>query len=179
MFPLIALCLAFLFLATVLYAGSSLASWYPTSSRDYNTIAKHAALKKGQTLLEIGCGDGRVCFELARRFPNSTIYGIELSYGLYVLCKLKAWAYGQRNVQFLFGNALKRNLASYDVIYVYGLPKTVNGPLKQMLLQTTKEAVRIISYTFEIKNWPGRAKKYPKQSEGWVYVYQKNSHPTK
>jgi precorrin-6B methylase 2 len=171
MFLLILLIVATLFLLTILYAGSSLAPWYPTSSKDYTTIATTAALQPGEQLLEIGCGDGRVCLALARAFPDSAIFGIELSYGLYLLCKFKAWIFGIKNTRFMFGNALQHSIKPYDVIYIYGLPKTVNGTIKQKLIDEMKPSTRLVSYTFEIKDWPGAMQKYEKEDGGWIYVY--------
>lgn len=84
------------------YAGLSLAPWVPTKKRDIVRLQDILTLQSEQSFLEIGCGDARVCRAIADKFPENTIYGIELAFPIFFLGYIKHIFFPQKNLILLF-----------------------------------------------------------------------------
>jgi|SRR3989344_2505975 len=151
--------LALVFVAVLipsLVANFSLAYWSPTRRKDLPRVNRLAALKPGQIFIDLGCGDGRVCHYIAAHNPDSRVIGVEISWALYLLAQARRLFFLHRNLTIRFGNAFKQDLSGADVIYFYGLPESIKQKLKPKILAEAPTGSRIISYSFEVKDWPGR-----------------------
>lgn len=137
--------------------GLSIAPWLPIRKRDLKRINALAELKSGQLFYELGCGDGRVCFHLAKRNPQTKIIGIESVAYLYFWTKVKARFLGYENVEIKFGDALKQDLSRADAIYVFATPRSINHQLKNKFEKELKKNARAISYSFAIDEWKGQS----------------------
>jgi precorrin-6B methylase 2 len=157
------------------YAWLSLAPWVPTKKDDLKRIDKLAKLKKGQTFLDMGCGTGTVCAYIAKRNPKSRVIGIELAWPIYLFTKIKTAFSGPKNLEIVFGNALKYDIKKIDVIYVFGLTGTVNKKIKRKILKEMNQKAKLISYVFKIKDWEnGKTIKHKENDKTYsLYVYQK------
>ncbi len=149
----------------------SLAPFVPTRSSDLERIAKILDLKKWEKFLEIGAGTAKVSLFLGKRFPESQITGIELSPFFYILAKVRVWFFGTKNVDILFGDALKKDLWIYDVLYVFGLPETISRKLAPKLLREMKTHSRFFSYCFEMTSSDFLQKKH-KESPEILAIYE-------
>lgn len=166
--------LTLLFLVPIVIAAVSLAPWVPTKARDLERINDLANLQSGQQFLEMGAGDGRVCAYIARRNPEVKVIGIELALWLYLYAKIKYLLQGPENLTFKFGNVLKHDISTYDVIYVFGIPETVNKKIKAKISQEMKVGAKLISYVFVIDDWPGMKTEHQmNKGEARITVYQK------
>ena len=160
-------------LVSIVFAWFSLAPWVPTLSKDLKRINKIAKLKPGQTFLELGCGDGRVCSYIARQNPKAKVIGIELAFPFYVFTKLRVALCGPKNVQIVFGDALKYDISDIDVLYVFGLMETVNKKIKQKIDKQMKPKAKLISYVFAMQKWSGKETKYKEgKNISGIYVYE-------
>ena len=61
----------------------------------------HDTLKKGGTFLDVACGTGEIMYRLAKRYPKSEFYGIDLSPEM--IKKAKEKANGAKNLIFQAG----------------------------------------------------------------------------
>jgi cyclopropane fatty-acyl-phospholipid synthase-like methyltransferase len=136
----------------VLRSSLSLAPWVPTRKRDYQRVAAVVDIKPGERLVEAGCGDGRVAVYLARHFPEATVVGYELSVVLFLWARWRAWRAALPNLTIRFGDVLKQDLSSFDVVYVYGLTRTVNQKLLPKLKTELRPGARLVSYAFSIQS---------------------------
>ena len=153
-------------------AGLSLAPWVPTRKKDFERVNRCAALKKGETFIEVGCGDARVCTYIAQKNPEAKVIGIELSWVMYVLSLMQVKLSTVKNVKILHANALKFDLSDADVVYFYALHDTFNLRLKPKLLKELKKGARIVSYAFSLDDWPGKyTKDKPTKKDGAIHVY--------
>lgn len=150
------LIIAFILIFSTLF-GLSIAPWLPIRKRDLERVNILAALKPGQLFYELGCGDGRVCFYLAKRNPQAKIVGIESVAYLYFWTKIRAWFLGYENVEIRFGDALKQDLSRADAIYVFATPRSINRQLKKKFEKELKKNARAISYSFAINEWRGQS----------------------
>ena len=157
------------------YAWISLAPWVPTAKKDLERINKIADLKPGQTFLEIGCGNGRVCTYIAKENPENKIIGIELAFPFYLFVKIKTALFGPGNLEVIFGDALKFDISKVDSIYVFGLIETVNGVLKRKIEKEMPPNSKFISYVFSMKEWDGVQATYGGDKERKIHAYAKET----
>lgn len=158
---------------SAIYAWFSLAPWVPTNLSDLKKINAIAHLKKGQTFVELGCGNGRVCGFIAKHNPEASVVGVELAFVMYLITRIRVALFGPRNLRVVFGDALKYDISDADVLYVYGLTKTVNARLKSKILHEMKSGAVFISYVFALKKWPGKSQTYTGKRNFNIHVYSK------
>jgi len=120
---------------------------------------KLAGLKKGQILIDLGCGDGRSLIIAAREFGAKGI-GIERSPYCFLKSKLNVFLSGQRNIKILFGDIQKyeKEIKKADVIYVY-LLNSVLGKIENWLFSSIGVNTKIISLAFSFPNFRPRKTK--------------------
>ncbi len=138
------------------------APYLPTLSPQVVAALKLADLQPGQTLLELGCGDGKVLIAAARQGIH--VVGYELN----PILALIAWARTRRyrrQVRVVWGNFWRRDWPATDAIFVFLLPRYMTK-LDQRITQTVSKPVKLISFAFDV---PGR--KITKQVAG-VYLYR-------
>lgn len=121
-----------------------------------------AGLKKGETLVDLGCGDGRSLIIAVREFGAKGI-GIERSPYCYLKSKLNVFLSGQKNIKILFGDIQKydREVSNADVIYVY-LLNSVLKKIEDWIFSTMGSDTKIVSLAFKFPN-----RKPSQTSETW------------
>lgn len=114
---------------------------------------KLAGLKKGQTLIDLGCGDGRSLIIAAREFGAKGI-GIERSPYCFLKSKFNVFLSGQSNIKILFGDIQKyeKDLKKADVIYVY-LLNSVLAKIEDWLFSSIGANTKIVSLAFSFPNF--------------------------
>lgn len=119
-------------------------------------------LKKGQTLLELGCGDGRVLLEAASRGYKSV--GIELNLLLVIIALWRTRRYRDR-VRVMWGNYWAMTWPPSDGVFTFLIDSFM--PKLDERMQTY--GGRLASVAFRV---PGRTVK--KQQDGvFLYDYDK------
>jgi len=78
----------FLLLCSFAYAAWSAAPWVPTKKHDVERARNLLALRAGETVYELGCGDARMCLALAQ--DGARAVGIELSFLQWLAAKIRA-----------------------------------------------------------------------------------------
>lgn len=127
----------------VLFYG---APYLPTHRKQAATALDMLDLKKGQTLYELGCGDGRVLKEAAKRGINCV--GYELNPILVVFAWFYTFRY-RRLVKVVWGNFWKADLAPADGIFVF-LIKRFMVKLDKKIVAEGSEGVKLVSYAFKV-----------------------------
>ena len=99
--------------AAVLLVG---APYLPTLTPQVQTAFQLLRLQKGQTLLELGCGDGKVLVAAAQ--AGYTAVGIELNPVLFVVSWLRTRRY-RRQVRVLWGDFWRVRWPEADAVFVF------------------------------------------------------------
>jgi hypothetical protein len=140
------------------------APYLPTLTKQTEIAMDLAGLQSGQTMLELGCGDGKVLIAAAKRGIN--VVGYELNPLLVIVCRLRTRRY-RKLVTVKWGNFWTQPWPPAGVIFVFLLEKHMEK-LDNKIVQYKHKPVKLVSFAFEM---PGRA--LTLQRAG-VYVYTYN-----
>lgn len=136
--------------------------YVPTLRRNLETALDLLELKPGQTMLELGSGDGRVLIAAAKRGVN--VIGIELSPIWFVVSWLRTRRYRQR-VRLICGNYFMVGWPPAEAIFTFMIPRQMAQLDRRIERWRGKRQVRLASFGFKI---PG--KKAAKVQNG-VFLY--------
>ena len=152
------LCLAMLGFGVGAILG---APYLPILRRDSERLLAMAQLKPGSTLIDLGCGDGRMLKLAAKQGIRSI--GYEINPLLYVVSLIVTWP-ERRLVTIHLGNYWNARLPKAETIYVFLLDRYM-PKLATKLAKECDPDVHLISYIFEI---PG-AKAIQASNNTFVY----------
>ncbi|MEW5826592.1 MAG: class I SAM-dependent methyltransferase [Candidatus Bipolaricaulota bacterium] len=159
--------------ASLLWVGWNLtldALWQPTDRVTVRRLLLLAAVKTGERVVDLGCGDGRIVVAAARDFgANAT--GVEID------PFRVAWAWvaialagvlGRARVAW--GNMYAFDVSQADVVILF-LSATSNFKLQERIRRELRPGARVVSYYHPIWGWEpdliGEARDgYP------IYVYR-------
>jgi len=136
----------------------------PSSDEKLRIMLQLAKAKKGEKIIDIGCGDGKILFALAKK--GYKVEGIEINPILVKRCQKRI---KQLNLEELV-SVSKKNLwsldfADYDLLFLYGTSYIMLG-LEKKLQKELKPGARIVSNQFKFPNW----KSAKKEKEVMLYV---------
>ena len=154
-------------LAAVVFVGFTFviafgAPFLPTLSPQVGRALDLIDLKPGETLLELGSGDGRVLMAAAARGLN--VVGYELNPFLVLYSWLRTRRY-RRQVKIVWRNFWKVDWPPAEGIFVFLLNPYMKR-LDKKITQEMSKNVKVVSFAFHI---PGR--KPAKESNG-LYLYK-------
>jgi cyclopropane fatty-acyl-phospholipid synthase-like methyltransferase len=112
-------------------------------------------LKPGQTVYDLGCGDGRFLKEAAKRGYRAV--GYELNPLVFAYAWLTTRRY-RRRIKVKYGNFWKADLSKADAVFVFLLDKYMSK-LDDKLKKSGKH-FKLASHTFKIPGKKIIAKKY-------------------
>jgi SAM-dependent methyltransferase len=139
------------------------APYLPTMQKKRQEALKLLDLKPGQTLLDLGCGDGRMLADAAKLGINAV--GYEINPILYIAAKIINWPH-KRKVKIVYANYWKVKWPPVDGIYVFLLQKYMPALDKKII--EYNHNIRLVSYAFEI---PGK-KPAVKKNALHLYIYK-------
>ena len=173
----------YVLLALFLFLGEAfaqdaekLAPYYPTPDTIVEKMLELGALKPGETMYDLGSGDGRIVIMAAQKFRARAV-GVELDRDLCKIStdkirKLKL----EKDAEIINGDLLKQDYSSADLVTVYLLPGFIDK-VQPLLDAQLKKGARIISHDFEFKNWtPEKVVNVADDGEGrshTLFLYRK------
>jgi SAM-dependent methyltransferase len=137
--------------------------YVPTLRRNMESALELLDLKPGQTVLDLGSGDGRVLIAAAKRGVHAV--GIELSPVLFVISWLRTRRY-RKHVRIIWGNYFASQWPPADAIFTFMIPRQMATLDARIEDWRGSKPVRLASFAFTI---PG---KRPKAFQGGVYLYE-------
>lgn len=125
-----------------------------------------ARVKKSDTVYDLGCGDGRILIEAAKRYGARGV-GIDINPD-----RIREAQEGARRegvselLSFRIGDLYDVDLQDATLVTLYLLPE-VNLKLRPKLQKQLRPGARIVSHTFDMGDWkPNQA-----QSSGGETIY--------
>lgn len=138
------------------------APYLPTLKKQIQTSLDLLDLKPGETMLELGCGDGRVLIAAAERGIHAV--GYELNPYLAAVCWLRTRRYrGQTRI--VWGDYWRAEWPAAHGIYGFILAKYMKK-LDTKIMQQRTQPRRLVSFAFEI---PG---KKPSRTKDGLFLYE-------
>lgn len=129
-----------------------LAPYVPSPQVVVERMLEAANLKPGETVYDLGCGDGRILITAAREFKAKGV-GIELSADLVRQAQDQVNRMGLQNrVSIMQGDLLTADLRGADVVTLYLLTSS-NERLKPLFEKSLRPGARVVSHDFAIRGW--------------------------
>lgn len=135
--------------------------YVPTHEKVVTAMLKMAAVKEGDTVYDLGCGDGRIVITAVKEFKAKRGLGIDFNPDRLKDCEArikeeKLTAAQIKQLTFKQGDVLKMTADDFkgvDVVTLYLLPD-VNKRLKPILLEGLKPGARVVSHDFDMgEDW--------------------------
>ena len=141
--------------------------WVPTREKRIRKALQLAKLQPGETLYDLGAGDGRVLLIAAREFGASAV-GIEIGPVQCALGWLRIWFSGSRHkVRIRCANYYKSDVSNADVIFVYATSSQTSR-LLPLLERQLRPGARVVSIAADFPDWQPKLV----DRELLIFVYQ-------
>jgi predicted RNA methylase len=138
--------------AALAQTDNKLAPYYPTPNTIVERMLNFAGLKAGETMYDLGSGDGRIVIIAAQKYHAKAV-GVELDNDLAISSAARIKKLGlEKTARIIHGDILTQNYNDADVITVYLLPES-NIKVRPVLEATVKKGTRIVAHDFEIGGW--------------------------
>ena len=132
-------------------------------------MLKLAEVQPGDVVYDLGCGDGRVVITAAKEFGARGV-GIDIDSDRIKQSRKNARKAGvTHRVSFRNEDLFEADIADATVVALY-LLQTLNYRLRPKLLRELEPGTRIVSYTFDIPDWP--PEKQVDLAEGKIYLWR-------
>jgi protein-L-isoaspartate O-methyltransferase len=133
-------------------AGETIAPYFPTPETIVDKMLKLGELKAGETMFDLGSGDGRIVIDAARKYKANAI-GVELNDALYKQSMDRIKTLGlAKTARIIHGDLLKQDYSSADLLTVYLLP-VATEMVTPILERQLKKGARIVAHDFQFASW--------------------------
>jgi SAM-dependent methyltransferase len=151
----------------IIYATAQDAPYVPTPEPIIRKMLEMADVKSGETVYDLGSGDGRILVVAAREFGAKAV-GIEISHSNVTTSLERIRAENlQDRIRVEEGNFFKSDISDADVVILY-LRQNTNDKVGMKLKRELKPGTRVVSRTFTIRGWmPSGIDK-----ENQIYLYK-------
>jgi SAM-dependent methyltransferase len=128
------------------------APWSPVPLRVADRMLQLADLQPGQTMMDLGAGDGRLVIMAARKYKAKAI-GVEIDPLRCLIANLWICILGLRGrAEVRMGDFRRFSTDGADVVTLFLLQGTNQG-LKAGLEKSLRPGARIVSHTFSMSGW--------------------------
>lgn len=130
-----------------------LAPYDPTPHEVVERMLALAEIKDNDVVYDLGSGDGRLLIAAAKKYRAPGV-GFEIDRGLVKLARENARREGvEKLVEFRVQDFLGADLSRASVVTLY-LSYDGNLAVREQLQRQLKPGARIVSYTFDMGDWP-------------------------
>jgi cyclopropane fatty-acyl-phospholipid synthase-like methyltransferase len=136
------------FVLTLVFAIGALmgAPYLPTLKSESEVALNLLNLKRGQTVLDLGSGDGSFLRLAAQRGLRGI--GWEINPLLVVFSKVRLWKY-RKQVSIRWRNIWATPIPKVDAIYIFGI-KRYMGKFERKLKNELTKPTKIVCFTFKL-----------------------------
>lgn len=159
--------------------SNKLAPFVPSPQPIVERMLELASVKPGETVFDLGCGDGRVLVTAAQRYKAKAV-GIEISEKLVDDATARIAKLGlQDQAKVLKGDIREADLTGADVVVMYLLTGT-NEQIRPRLEKFLKPGARVVSYSYAVPGWkPSRVDRTDERHGHPIYLYEMPPAPAK
>jgi cyclopropane fatty-acyl-phospholipid synthase-like methyltransferase len=147
-------------------------AYVPTPKLIVRSMLELASLRRGETLFDLGAGDGRIIIEAARQFGACAI-GVEIDPGCISRIRERLAA-TKSKAELIEADFFDVDLSQADVVTIY-LSPSANERLASKLKSELKPGARVVSLDYDLPGWSPK-RELEVNSSGMirkVYLYRK------
>ncbi len=152
--------------------ANKLAPYVGTPVRVMDRMLELANIKPGDTVYDLGCGDGRIVIAAAMRYKAKAV-GVEISPKLASEATLAIERAGlSGRARIIQGDLLETDLSGADVVTIY-LATQLNAQLRPRLEKYLHAGARVVSHDYAVPGWkPTRIERTDGKRGHVIYVYE-------
>ena len=167
-----------------LYEGShgrsdaeDLAPWVPTPMAVVDRMMEMAEVDSETVLYDLGCGDGRIVIEAAKRFGARGI-GVDIDPVRIDESEKNAKKEGVEHlVEFILGDVMKIDFSRATVVAIYLLPES-NELLRPLFEKQLRKGAFVVTHNYDIPGWEDYEEDFDtvvakEGEEHDIYLYRK------
>ena len=126
----------------------------PSAEENVERMLKLARLRHGDTVIDLGSGDGRVVIGAAKLNPGVRGIGVDLDAKLVRESNAAAEEAGVAGrVRFLHRNVFDADLSKVDVIFMWLFPE-LQRLLRTKILAEARPGTRVVTNLWDMGSWP-------------------------
>jgi tRNA A58 N-methylase Trm61 len=143
------------------------AGFNATPKKIIRKMFEMAELKEGETVYDLGTGDGRALIIAALEFRAKGV-GIEISPLRYLWAKINVFSHFlSKEIKIKYGNFLKIPISDADLVFIF-LSNRANKMLVPKFKKELKKGARIVSYIWQVPEIP----LIKEDKKNKIYLYQ-------
>lgn len=152
--------------------ANSLAPYVVSPQEIVDRMLELADLKPGETLYDLGSGDGRILITAVTRFKAKAV-GVEISDDLVDSTNSRIRKLGLDNdAHVIHGNFLNVDLSPADVVTLY-LATDANEMLRPNLEKYLRKGSRVVSHDYAVPGWKAAVvDKDPERRGHTIFLYE-------
>lgn len=149
--------------------SGQLAPFDPTPLEVVDRMLALADVRKNDVVYDLGSGDGRVLIAVAKKYGARGV-GFETDGGLVKLARENARRAGvEKLVEIRQQDFLSADLSAASVVTLY-LSYDGNLAVRERLKRQLKPGARVVSYTFDMGDWPPKIAESYRDSAGDTHM---------
>jgi len=134
-------------------------------------VLELAEVKAGDTVYDLGSGDGRWLFYFSKNTAAKEIVGYEISIIMYLFSRIKKLFGAYPRVKIIFSSLYKADLSRVDIVLCFLMPNTMKK-IWPKLQKQMKPGSKLVSYAFKLSDKvPEKISKLEKNDLS-IYVYK-------
>jgi hypothetical protein len=131
----------------------SVAPYVPTPMNVVKAMLEIAEAGAGDTVIDLGCGDGRILTTAVEEFGVDRAIGYELNRHLVETALKNIYDKKlEKKIEVVSGNFMEADLSPATIVTLY-LTTTGNAKLRPKFKTELREGTRIVSHDFPIMDW--------------------------
>lgn len=132
--------------------GQRMAPYVPSPQEIIDRMLEVANAKKGDTVIDLGCGDGRILITAVQKFKAKAI-GIEIDPKIAAQASDTILKLGLQNkARVVHADVFDADLSQADVVTLY-LTTSFNEKLRPKFEKSLRPGTRVVSHDYGIRGW--------------------------
>jgi len=152
--------------------SNRLSPYVASPARVVDRMLELANIKPGETVYDLGCGDGRILIAAVVKYRAKAV-GVEISPKY--AARAEAWikkAGVENQARVIQGDLLNVDLTGADVVTIY-LESKLNEELRPRLERFLKPGARVVSHDYPVAGWkPLKVDRIPGPQGHLIYLYE-------